>query len=62
MNNRQIVLLLSIASVVFYGYALGAAFNLLLAGEKNYFALFGGFAAGTACSFFAVKLWARDFR
>lgn len=56
MNKRLLVLILSISSVVAYGYALGGLGGFLLGrGSVTYVVL--GLTGGTACALGALKIW-----
>jgi hypothetical protein len=54
---RLIILMLSIGSVVAYGYALAGWGVKLLGGEINYNYVVGGLSSGTISAFLAIWLW-----
>ncbi|MBQ0055655.1 MAG: hypothetical protein KBS54_05890 [Synergistaceae bacterium] len=58
MNKRLIVMLLSLSTILFYGWALGAMFNYA-AGVPQPLILAGGLAAGTLCAVIAVYVWSK---
>ena len=56
MNLRLVVLVLSIGSVVGYGYALGGLGGYLL-GRGNPWYVAGGLVGGTVAALGALRLW-----
>lgn len=51
-------MLLSLSTILFYGWALGAMFNYA-AGFPQPLVLAGGLAAGTLCAVIAVYVWSK---
>ncbi|MDO4953221.1 MAG: hypothetical protein Q4E34_05290 [Synergistaceae bacterium] len=58
MNKRLIVMLLSLSTILFYGWALGAMFDYA-AGIPQPAILAGCLAAGTLCAVIAVYIWSK---
>lgn len=56
MNKRIIVLILSFATIVAYGYALGGL-GSYAAGHPQPVPMIGGLVIGTGCAYFAIKIW-----
>lgn len=56
MNKRLIVLILSFATIVAYGYALGGL-GSYAAGRPQPVPMIGGLVIGTVCGYFAIKIW-----
>ena len=52
-------MLLSLATILFYGYALGALLNFI-AGKPKPLVLALGLILGTVCAIAAVKIWSKE--
>jgi len=56
MSKRLLVLILSFAAIICYGYFVGGL-GAYAAGYPRPRAVFGGLAGGTACVWLALKIW-----
>lgn len=56
MNKRLLVLILSFATLMCYGYALGGI-GALLAGRPQPLIILAGLAGGSFCLWLAFRLW-----
>lgn len=56
MNKRQFVLILSFATIICYGYALGGL-GAYIFGQGKLFVIAAGLVGGTLCAWLALKLW-----
>lgn len=57
MNLRLIVLILSVSSIVGFGYALGGLGSYILAGKLDMLYIGGGLLLGFAAAAAALILW-----
>lgn len=56
MNKRLAVLVLSFATIICYGYALGGL-GALIAGRSEPLVIAAGLAGGSFCLWLAFRLW-----
>lgn len=56
MNKRLIVLVLSFATIICFGYALGGVGAYVMGKEKP-LVIAGGLIGGSLCLLLALKLW-----
>lgn len=56
MNKRLVVLILSFATLICYGYAIGGV-GALFFGRSEPLVIAGGFAGGSFCLWLAFRLW-----
>lgn len=56
MNKRLVVLVLSFATLVCYGYAIGGV-GALFFGRSEPLVIAGGFVGGSVCLWLAFRLW-----
>lgn len=56
MNKHTLVLILSFATIICYGYALGGL-GAYMTGQRRPLVIAAGLIGGTLCTWLALKLW-----